>query len=126
MLATIRGGEGNLGEEDGDDRGDVRSGLLLAEEPLEDRDNLVSSGDNLMGELGDRGDLIGGGGVRLGDETKVFVLVEVTLQGGVLRRGDDLSVGDDALYCSEQAVVTVGGLMEEDVERFVVRNGLNR
>lgn len=100
MLATMRGGEGTLGEEEGDDSGDVRSGLLLADEPLEVRDNLVSSGAILIGELGDNGDLIGGGGFLLGDEINVFVLVEVTLQGGVVRIGEGveyLGVGDDVL-----------------------------
>lgn len=123
----MSGGDGTLGEEDGEDRGDVRNGLLLADEPLEDKDNLDSNGANLIGELGERGDLIGGGTVLVGGEMDVFVLAVVTLQGGVVRTGEDkefLNVGGDVLYISVEAVVTGKGL-RDDVERFVVRKGLN-
>lgn len=71
---STREGEEPLGEHEGEDKGEVRKGLLLAEvEAEEGKDSLESNDGSFTGELGEREGLITGGDVLVGEVVEVAV-----------------------------------------------------
>lgn len=97
---SAREGEEPFGEQDGEDNGEVRKGLLLAEvEAEEGKDSLESNDGSFTGELGEREGLITGGDVLVEE----LVEVELSLLD-ILHEETSVSTGE-----IPTAVVT-GGL----------------
>lgn len=69
---SAREGKEPFGEQEGEDKGEVRNGLLLADvEAEEGKDSRESNDGSLTGELGERDDLITGGEVLVGEVVEV-------------------------------------------------------